>query len=270
MAALTGASVAQGRDWLEDLRHANLVQDGDGVYAMHDLLREYARRIAAPDEQTEAFNRLLDHYLDRVRAARSVRYPGRGGDPGGPPAFTDAQAARDWLDHERVNLVAAVAEAARIGDAAHACALADALWLYLHEGGHFLAATVVHRHAADVAGRTDDRLERSVALDHLGIAYQLVGDYPSGLRCLTEALDLHRAERDRQAEGRTWSHLGALEARRGNYSAAVKNLETAVAIADEVDDAIGAGNAVNRHCRCWIARSRWPSSPGTRRRWPSR
>jgi hypothetical protein len=78
-----------------------------------------------------------------------------------------------------------------------------------------------------------------IALDHLGIAQQHVGDHPAGLRSLTEALAPHRAAGHRQAEGRRLSHLGALEARRGRHYEAIEHLQDALAVAVEVGDEAG-------------------------------
>src|SRR5271170_6084446 len=67
-AALTGATVAETGRLLHMLADAHLIQAaGRSRYGIHDLLRAYARGLAADqdddDEQRAALTRLFDHYL---------------------------------------------------------------------------------------------------------------------------------------------------------------------------------------------------------------
>jgi tetratricopeptide (TPR) repeat protein len=256
VAALIGAGVLTARRRLEVLRRFGLVHDhSDTHFTTHDLLRDYSRELgAAPEssgERRPALIRLLDHYLAGAQSAETVLHAGRavvGSDAptSSPlPPFADVRAAREWLDRERLNLVAAVVEAARIGDAGLACALADAVWRYLHEGGHYLEAVTVHSRAAEIARTSQSWPGRANALDHLGIAYQLQGNYEGGLACLTEARQLFRLSGDRLRDGETLGHLGTLHARWGRYSEAVEHMQAGLAIAEEACDEVAVGNALN-------------------------
>ena len=109
-AALTGATVPQARRALDVLARAHLIQPAaPGRYGMHDLLRAYARELAAAldseDEQRAALTRLFDHYLHTAAAAMDTLFPAerhrrpRIPRPATPvPPLADPAAARDWLD----------------------------------------------------------------------------------------------------------------------------------------------------------------------------
>ncbi|MFE1287452.1 BTAD domain-containing putative transcriptional regulator [Streptomyces sp. NPDC058751] len=159
-AALSGLPPAAARAALEELAAAHLVEErAGGRYLMHDLVRLYARSLAAQADAT-GLERLLVHYLAVARAAAEAAEPGsqpccslppQTSPPGPPPAFADRAAAMAWYVTERANLTAAVAAAARAGRPELAWRLAVQLWPLIvrqvHDGweptlGHGLAAAV--------------------------------------------------------------------------------------------------------------------------------
>jgi DNA-binding SARP family transcriptional activator len=148
-AALTNATVQQARRTVDVLARAHLIQPaGSRRYSMHDLLRAYARELAATQETGQerraALTRLFDHYLHTAATAMDTMYPAerhtrpripRPATPGPPIAGTAA--AREWLDAERVNLVAVAAHTAAHGWPGHAARLAATLFRYLDYGGYY-------------------------------------------------------------------------------------------------------------------------------------
>jgi hypothetical protein len=77
-AALTGTEPGQADQMLTALAQAHLIQPAaPGRYGMHDLLRGYARELAAQDmeECRAALSRLLDHYLYTASAAMDAAFP---------------------------------------------------------------------------------------------------------------------------------------------------------------------------------------------------
>jgi DNA-binding SARP family transcriptional activator len=92
-AALTGTTVDQARQMLDVLARAHLIHStAPGRYAMHDLLRAYARDLAAEHDSDEdlqaALTRICDHHI-RTTA-------------GAPP--------ENWLDEQLALLIAAAAD----------------------------------------------------------------------------------------------------------------------------------------------------------------
>jgi hypothetical protein len=77
IAALTGGSLTRSREILTRLARAHLVQPvGPGRHGMHDLLRDYARELAAADdtehERAAAMTRLLDYSCTPPRPQRRL------------------------------------------------------------------------------------------------------------------------------------------------------------------------------------------------------
>ena len=152
-AALTGTTARAGRPVLDLLARAHLIQPaGPGRYGMHDLLRAYARELAAAsdgqDEQQAALTRLFDHYLHTAAAAMDTLYPAeRHRRPRIPPPATPAPPVRPT--RRGAGLAGCRtghpgrrrAHAAEHGWPGHATRLAATLFRYLDAGGHYPEAS---------------------------------------------------------------------------------------------------------------------------------
>jgi hypothetical protein len=119
-AALDGTSLESARGQLDELYDQHLITEpAPGRYLLHDLLREYARALAAADDTADerpAVGRLVTYYAHVARPPASSSPPGplpaAGGRPGPPPAsappVASSQQTAAWLGSERPNLHAAV------------------------------------------------------------------------------------------------------------------------------------------------------------------
>src|ERR1051325_5460270 len=76
-AALTGLSIDQAQDVLDGLVDVHLVEEPmPGLYRLHDLIREYASTLDAPDAQRAAvLAGLVDFYLHTSAAIARQREP---------------------------------------------------------------------------------------------------------------------------------------------------------------------------------------------------
>jgi DNA-binding SARP family transcriptional activator/tetratricopeptide (TPR) repeat protein len=199
-AALTDSDITEARDTLGQLLGAHLLDEpAAGRYALHDLLRLYARGLAEIEdgvpERAAALRRLGDFYLSSVDNAAHVLYPQMQRLPLDPPSaptaitVTDHAAALAWLEEERPNLVAMVRHAAAEGPRPVAWLLADAL------RGYFW----MRRHADDWLAVGEAGLAAAVAADD---AY---GQAAAHL-CLAQAnrwLTRHERAVDHFAQART-------------------------------------------------------------------
>ncbi|MFI5779986.1 AfsR/SARP family transcriptional regulator [Nocardia sp. NPDC051570] len=103
-----------------------------GRYRYHDLLRLFAREVA-PADDADALARLLDFYLATMKNVVVVCNPGTRLPEHLRPtvvaglSFRDGIDAQSWLNAERLNLIALLRQAARLGgDALALCA--DLAW----------------------------------------------------------------------------------------------------------------------------------------------
>jgi DNA-binding SARP family transcriptional activator/Tfp pilus assembly protein PilF len=248
MAALMDTSVDEADRLLETLARAHLLQAGGGArLGMHDLLRAYARELAAVQDddagRREALTRLFDLYLHTASAAMDTLFPGQRHrrpriDPPTVPAppITGPDAARGWLDAHRETLVAAAAHMAEHGWPSHATRLAGTLWRYLTAGGYYAEAIAVHNCALHAARHSGDRAAEANALNRLGAAELLYGRYQQATGYLEEALALFRDIGDRTAQAPVLGNLGLIDERLGRYLHAIGYLWQALALWQETGD----------------------------------
>ncbi len=247
VAALAGCPAEVGRQHIRTLMRARLLEERrPGRFTMHNLLRAAARERAAeldpPGSRPAAQGRLRAYYLhgaDRVR--RRTGPPSSDPLPSTPdtpdlPEIADAPAAEAWFEAEQAGILAMVPEAAAGGDHPWVCRIADAVWWPLFAAGRHATSIWLHEIAvrsAESWGRSDWVAR---ALEHLGIAEQLLGRYPDALRHALEAVDHSRLAADRALEARAFSTVGTAYARLGKNELSVDWLHRALEAAEQLGD----------------------------------
>jgi len=230
VAALAGTSPAQARRLVTELAGAHLVEARRDRYAMHDLLRAYARDRAAADVSTveaeEARTRLFDYLRDTAAATVDVLFPY---EKQTPPTESPASTV-DWLDAELPNLVEVA-----VHSPAHCVDLSRILFRYLETRGHYQTALAVHGKAVEASVRRAD------VLTNLGLTEERLGRSDAALEHLGRALELAVADGDRAAEARALGSLGAVHAGRGRYAESHEHLTRALAICRGTGDRHGEG-----------------------------
>jgi tetratricopeptide (TPR) repeat protein len=307
LAALAGTELDNARWLLQDLATAHLIQVvSPGRYGMHDLLRAYAAELAAKDPETDrrtALARLLEQQLHTCSVAMDLVAPfdrdrrPKIPDPGFPtPRLPNAEAAIDWLDTERPNLIATALHVADEWRATHASQLAAILVRYLDTGAHYHDAEMLYAHAAataaragkahalislgivcwrlgryqeaaehheralDLARETGNETQLGRALLGLGIVYWHLGRTAQTLDCGQQALELYREIGDRLGEARVLGNLGNVHSQLGNYPAALDHHRQALNLFREVGDPAGAGNEMGGLGSVLEALGRYPEA----------
>ena len=246
-AALDDTSVAAARGQLDELyEHHLITEPGPGRFLLHDLIREYARALAAAGDTADgraAAGRLVNYYAHVAAAASEhiATWTTAGGrpPPGRPPASAPfpatSQEAAAWLDAERPNLHAAVGFAAQAMPL-HAIAIATAMGGFLRARGHWDRAADQYRTALSAARRVGDRPGEAGALDELGLLQQLTGDYPAATATLCRAASLYQDLGDRTGQACALNHLGLVQQDTGEYQAAATSHQQALALARAAGD----------------------------------
>jgi tetratricopeptide (TPR) repeat protein len=251
-AVLGDVSLQQAHVHLDGLYNDRLVDEPvRGRYRMHDLIRDYATRLAATEDTVSArrasLTRLFDYYLATTTAAAAVslspeeqRRPPADAAPATPgPPITDPVAARAWLDTERANLVATVVHAAIYGWSEHCLRLAAALCRYLETSGHYADAVTVHSHALEAARHAADRHGEADALNNLGVVCWRQSRYEQAASHLRQALTLFQQLGDQAAQAGVLGHLGIVGWRQGHYEQAASQLEQALILSRRVGNRAG-------------------------------
>ncbi|MER7533858.1 tetratricopeptide repeat protein [Streptomyces sp. NPDC097704] len=238
-AALSGMPLGRTRALLEELENRHLLEEPSrGRYRMHDLVREYARTLAAADpaaESATATERLLGYYLDATTEAD--RYLARYGEPETSreeaalralPAFDGAEEAMAWLRAERANLRAAVEYAAQHEHPTHAIRISVAMTEFHRRSGHWLEALALLRIALDAALVTGDVAGQAMAHRDIATLEGLQGKYEQAEAGLLTALELCRSVRDRHQEASALHNLARIQCLTGRFGEALGILRQAL------------------------------------------
>ncbi|MFI6599454.1 BTAD domain-containing putative transcriptional regulator [Nonomuraea sp. NPDC050536] len=248
-AALADLPVERTEDLLEDLLDAHMLQQrAFGRYTFHDLLRQYAARLAVEQEPPHAghvaLTRLLGHQLTTASAAMDVLYPDsthrrprieRSAPP--PVPLHDARQALAWLDAERANLVLAADR-----DVTHTCLLATTLYRYLYDHAHHDDALALYGKALRAARCREDPTGEGRALTDLGWVHQVQGSHEVARDHFDLALAACRTAEDLRGQARALVGLGRVSTDEGEHERAreanLRALELFRAIGDRFGEAV--------------------------------
>lgn len=209
IAAVGGVHETMARRLLRQLRRAHLVQAGSSAdrWRMHDLLRLHGAEKAAddPGDRDEAIIRLLEHYLDHVRAAYD--HTGEGATHVNP-RFSGRGEALAWLDAEHVNLVAMVDLAHTRSHLRYVVDLAADMYDYFDLRKHWNEWISTQELGLKSAEQLGDLAAEATFLVNLGLAHRQSMRLEVALALFRRALPVCRALGDRVGFGRALNHLG--------------------------------------------------------------
>jgi tetratricopeptide (TPR) repeat protein/transcriptional regulator with XRE-family HTH domain len=246
-AALDDTSAATARSQLDELYDHHLIMEPTpGRYLLHDLLREYARALAADDtaDSRAAVGRLVNYYAHVAAAASKhiATWTTAGGrlPPTSPPAsaleLASSAEAAAWLESERPNLHLALGYAAAQDMPLHAIAIAAAMGGFLRSRGHWDQAAGQYQTALVAARQAGDQSGQAGLLDELGLLQQLTSDYRAATATLAEAIALFSELGDRSGQAHARNHLGLVQIDIADYPAAADNHRQALALARDAGD----------------------------------
>ena len=250
-AALDGTDLPAVRRRLGELHDQHLISEPTrGRYRLHDLLREHARALAAADEAAgnqAAIGRLLDYYLHTAMTASQLIAwrtpiagpPSPGHRPAWAPELRTEEEAVTWLRTERPNLHACVDYAASHARLTHAAGIPVAISDFMHTQGHWSEALSLGKAALAAARTAGDRMGQAWALNQLGIAQELTGDYPAAAASQTEALRLFRDIGNQRGQAWALNELGLVQWLTGDYPAAAASQTEALLLFCDIGNQLG-------------------------------
>jgi DNA-binding SARP family transcriptional activator len=254
--ALAGISLQEAAVQLDALHGEGLLTEtGHRRYGMHDLIRSYARDLAAtdpPGSRQQALDRLLDYYQHTAalaekllaRQASTRPAPALQEIPDAVPGLTGTTRALAWARAERAILIACLDQVTAAGQHARVVALTAATASLLRLDGPWTSAITRHAAAVQAARHLGDRLAQANALNDLGDARYLTGDHRGAARALEQALDISRDTGDRLGQRNALTILGRVRRLTGDYHGAAQAGEEALSISRDIGDRLGQGNAL--------------------------
>ncbi|GGS61780.1 hypothetical protein GCM10010206_24910 [Streptomyces cinerochromogenes] len=214
-ARLTGQDLYDTEDTLEELVEAGLLGGSDDRYRLHDLLCLYGRdRLLAEDGEADvdrARRSMFRWLLETAVVAGRWYEPGHGAPPPswrGTVDLSSADRARDWLQTESANWLAALHAAAADGDHTTVVEVAEALhwfsdqWMFW---GHWPEVFGASARSAEALG---DPLLEATHLNYYAWALLLCEGRPRDSLPYS-ARGLAAAERAGDLAQQAWAHLYA-------------------------------------------------------------
>lgn len=260
-AALADTPPAATKRLLSELcRVGLLTQHRWNRYTGHDLIRLFAQDRALDEESADsrqaAVSRLLDHYRQGAVNAMDLYAPAGKDRRPRPPVpdvpvveLADRDAATDWLDAERANLIALAEHAGAHGSPEHVADLSVLLFRYFDAAGRHDEALHLHTEAA----RVTDGPMRGRVLGCLGTVCWRLGRYDDAVAHFTDALAAHRLYGSADGEGATLTNLGIVQIQQGRLTEAIEHLEQALelhqAAGNRIAEADARGNLSDAYTR---------------------
>ncbi|KOG58691.1 ATP-binding protein [Streptomyces flaveolus] len=211
-ARLTGQDVHDTEDTLEELVEAGLLGSAEDRYRLHDLLCLYGRcRLTAEDSEADverARRSMFRWLLETAVVAGRWYEPGHGAPPAswrGTVDLSSADKARDWLQAEAANWLAALHAAAADGDHATVVEVAESLHWFSDQWMFWGYWPEVFGTAVRSAEALGDPLLEATLLNYYAWAVMICEGRPrDSLPYAARALDAARRAGD--AEQQAWAH----------------------------------------------------------------
>ncbi|WP_409470590.1 cyclophane-containing RiPP biosynthesis TPR protein HaaT [Streptomyces sp. HC307] len=255
-AALGEVSVVVARRHLEALYDDHLIDEQPGSrYRLHDLLRDYARGLAAEGEgmdHVQAVRRVCTYYLAALAVANGHIVRSGAAVPPAPddtsrvetPALESRADALSWLETERANVLACVRRANGLDLYDLVVRLAAAMAPFLRQAGPWDQAVGLHRTAAEAARHTGDQRAQGDALAELGVVRRFTASYPQAIEALNDAVTAYDAVDDRRGKADALNQLGIVWYLTADNEDAARAQTEALALYRELGDRLGQANAL--------------------------
>jgi DNA-binding SARP family transcriptional activator len=262
-AALLGRTEDVTEEALEILVDACLLESpAPDQYRFHDLLRVYAAERARADEdlkdREDAVNRVLEWYLRSVDAAAQAISPHRtpAPVPAAPPElrwldFGTPDAALDWLEIERGNLIAAIRQAADNGRDDIAWLLPVSALIFFIRRGYFNDWIASHEMALASVRKLGDAKGEARVLTNLGEAHTQL-DLDLATRYLESSLEIYRANGELRGEAHTTSSLLYAYLQWRRYDAVVAMREAALESQRRAGNLNGEGTVLSNVAEAYV------------------
>ncbi|MFF9644145.1 AfsR/SARP family transcriptional regulator [Kitasatospora aureofaciens] len=247
-AALFGTSLDEAERLLEELIDVHLLDQPEfGRFSFHDLVRDFARSLAAgsaePVDDAARLTALVDYYVAAAETAADVLFPGRLRyltEPAPAAQYVrraeTPHVALKWFDRERGNLVAVLRAAAQAGLHRQAAYLPRNFGAYLTLKEYPQERLEVSEISVAAARRLGDKPLLRLSLTNAGLGYWLSGLCGQGIKCLEEALDLAVEIGDEHGQAACLSRLGSFHNSLGRSREALHYLRRALPILRSLDD----------------------------------
>ncbi|MET9228265.1 BTAD domain-containing putative transcriptional regulator [Lentzea sp. NPDC003310] len=231
------AGLPSARRQLNQLVAVHLVEQRDDRFALHDLLRLYARERCTEDEIGEALGRLYDFYRRMTNDAAELLFPDQRRLPltAGTTQLPDVglrtrEQAFSWLSTENANLVATMLVASERGDhrlVEEIAAVLNGFHYEVRDDSNWAALCEIRTRSAEASG--DDLLIASASAGAVVLRF-CQGDYAGVKQQARTALDLGLREGDLAIQAAAYNALATVARIEGQAEVSLDLQRQALAI----------------------------------------
>ncbi|WIY07497.1 BTAD domain-containing putative transcriptional regulator [Amycolatopsis mongoliensis] len=242
VAALVDRPVEETGGLLAVLVEQNLLEQRDGRYGLHDLVRVYAAELAEREDPEEdrvaALRGLMIWYLHSVRRSFSCFMPDHPLFPAGVPdarhelpAFETRESVYAWYNTEVANILALTQCAAELGEHDIAWQLAWCMYNYYYSTGllsEWIELLDIGLVSAEKTGRPEPQ---SRILTTLGVAHSRIGQNEIAVHHLERGLSLARGMGNQDLQIALLANLASTLREMKRYDEGVRRAQEAVELA---------------------------------------
>jgi DNA-binding SARP family transcriptional activator/tetratricopeptide (TPR) repeat protein len=256
-ASLIRAEAAETESILDDLHERHLLNELErGRFSFHDLLQDYALRLAvletSDQERRDAIRRILDFYVAGADRADRLLYPQRRRlniaemhPAPSLPDLTTKPLAQRWLTTEFDNLLSVASYAGQHGWPTHVAHFALVLAAHLESRGYWTEAAALHLRASAAWAEIGDQAGMARALADLSLVQFRSGQYDGALEQAEEALGIHRSMADQAGEAEMLDHIGVIRWHQSRFTEALANCRAALRIWQSLNDRPGIARGLD-------------------------
>ncbi|HEX4834329.1 MAG TPA: tetratricopeptide repeat protein [Trebonia sp.] len=263
-----GAALAGGAQPLatqraiEALADYHLIEEpARGYFTFHDLIHQYAQRIAEDRDpeagRRQAIGRLLDYYVSLAERADMLVHPfhqrivppSNGNGTSAAPVLPELRTRQDskkWLEGERRSLLHAARYALDSRFYWHAGLLPHLLARFLDDWADWAEAIDLHGVSASAWQALGNASGEARALSDLGFALGQVGRYDEARGHAQRALTIARQAGITAGEAGALSTLGVLSWRQARYPEALDRYDEALALWRSLGNQHGEAETLHR------------------------
>jgi tetratricopeptide (TPR) repeat protein len=226
---------------------------GTGDYAVHALVRDWARGQMAAEERLGLLRRAAQFWSGAVQDSGNLgdylnarHYLFLAGDY--EQADEIVQFAIEYLSRwGQIELVLRLlSESVRtLGGSSRAVALGNLATVY-YSLGDYKSARQYHEKVMVEFEALGDQRNVAAALHQLGMLHQAQGEYESARQCYEQALAILQELGNRAGIASSLHQLGMLHQDQGEYESARQRYEQALAIAQELGDRAGISSSLHQ------------------------
>lgn len=260
--ALLGRPAAAA-ELLTTLCEQNLLDNNDGRYSFHDLVRVYATELAhhedTPDDRDTATRRMLIWYLHAARAAFSSFVPDHPLVPAGVPetpyelpSFETRESVDAWCNAEAANILALTRYAAEAGEHNIAWQLAWSMYHHYYSTGLLSEWINLLDIGLESAKKTGLPEPQGRILSILGVAHSRIGQNEIAVHYLERGLILARRAENRDGQLAVLGNLASTLREMKRYDEGIRRAQEAVELAMATGSGFRQATCLDSLCELYV------------------